>query len=116
MMGVGFLGVGLLAYLEKKGHFILPDRLHGSQIKPPDRAEVRWRTEPQDPRIAQLERLRLALTRAAKRIDEFEMRLDRAIGAEGISTRNLMAGENNFANHVAVCLKKARFADGELRP
>jgi hypothetical protein len=94
---------------------MLPDHLQRFEISCLTGTEGRCRVEPQDPRVAQLDRLRLSLARAAKRIDEFEMRLERAIGAGRISIRNPMAGENNFANHVAAGLKKARLPNGELR-
>jgi hypothetical protein len=53
-----------------------------------------------DPRSIELQRLRLALTRAAKHLDEFESRLKRS-GAARIRLRDLMAMERSFANYIA---------------
>jgi hypothetical protein len=92
------------------------DQYHGFEIRPLEGAGVRGVPyAPPDPREAELERLRLSLTRAVKRIDEFEERLKR-INFRRVSIRNLMTTENAFANHVAACLKKRRFSDGEFRP
>ena len=64
-------------------------------------------SEPQDPRIAELERLRRSLARAAERMNEFETRLKQTVGANKTSIRNPMTAENGFANHVAACFKKS---------
>jgi hypothetical protein len=91
------------------------DQYDGFEIRPLEGADIRGVPNAPDPREAELERLRLSLTRAVKRIDEFEERLKR-INFGRVSIRNLMTTENAFANHVAACLKKRRFSDGEFRP
>ena len=53
-----------------------------------------------DPRLLELQRLRLSLTRAAKHLDEFETRLQRS-GAVRIRLRDLMTMDGSFANYVA---------------
>ena len=63
-----------------------------------------------DPRVAELQRLRLSLTRAAKHFDEFENQLKRS-GDAGIVLRTLMKTETSFANYVA-----ARAAGGAVLP
>ena len=71
-------------------------------------AEFRVRiNEPQDPRVAELERLHRSLARAAERINDFERRLKQTVGVNKTSIRNPMATENGFANHVVACFKKS---------
>jgi len=53
-----------------------------------------------DARLLELQRLRLSLTRAAKHLDEFEIRLQRS-GAARIRLRDLMTMESSFADYVA---------------
>jgi hypothetical protein len=53
-----------------------------------------------DLRVVELQRLRLALTRAARHLDEFETQLKQS-GAARIWLRDLMARESSFANYVA---------------
>jgi hypothetical protein len=52
-----------------------------------------------DPRVAELEHLRLSLAEAAKHFDEFEARLERL--SAGTSIRNLMDTETHFRNYAA---------------
>jgi hypothetical protein len=89
---------------------MLINHLRSLEINPFDRAEVRCGL---DPRVGELERLRLSLASAATHIDEFEMRLKRTIRAE---LRNPTPTENSLADHVAACMKKVRLPEGELRP
>ena len=71
-----------------------------------------------DPRVVELQRLRRALTRATKHLDEFETRLKRS-GAVRIRLRDLMAMESNFANYVArgrsALVEETRFAVNVVR-
>jgi hypothetical protein len=70
-----------------------------------------------DPRFVELQRLRFALTRAAKHLDEFETRL-KPSGAAGIRLRDLMASESSFANYVAARERSALIgaAVGDFAP
>ena len=93
---------------------LLIDQRRGFETRP--LTEVRGiPTAPPDPREAELERLRLSLARASKRIDEFEARLKRTDFARN-SIRNLTTTENSFANHVAACVKKRRALNWEFGP